>query len=311
VYFALLDLENKDLALKELETYTTIKKCIKNFCLTDVINFNFFAYIKYYGYFLGKFNLEELINFLKNKSKIALLVYSEFEKNERNEIFKPILENLKNKIDYKNGKKYVIFIDKKENFYLGEVIWERESFKEREPKNRPFNRPFTLKPKFARALINLTKDNLIVDPFAGTGTILIEAFFSKRDYFGIERDWKIINGCYKNLEYFGLRKKKVILSDALYIDKLLKKLNSFSVVTDLPYGKSSSLFGKKLIDLYESFLDKLLNTNVNKAVIVLKKGEEGEYIKNKYKELLKFDCSHFVNSNLTRNILLFDFTRNI
>ena len=310
MYFALLDLENKELALKELSTYTKIKSCKKNFCLTEKIDFKYFAYVKYYGQFLGEFNLEEIINILSNNDKIALKIYSELNKKEKEELSKNIFDELKGTMDYRKGKKFLIFIDKKENFYLGEINWERESFKEREPKLRPFNRPFTLKPKFARALVNLTKGKLIVDPFVGTGTILIEAFFSKRDYFGIERDWKVIKGCYKNLEFFGL-KKKVVLSDALFIDKLLNKLYDFSLVTDLPYGKSSSLFGKSLIDLYEEFLEKLSKTNVKKVVIVLKEGEESKLIKEKYKELLEFECSFFVNSNLTRKIFLFDFTRNI
>jgi len=310
VYFALLDLENKDLALKELSTYAEIKSCKKNFCLTSEIKYKYFAYVKYYGLFLGKYTKEEILNILKKENKLFLKFYSEFDKPKKMEIIKPLENELKGKIDHKKGKKFLIFIDKQENFFLGRIDWERESFKHREPKNRPFNRPFTLKPKFARALINLTNKDLIVDPFAGTGTILVESYFSKRDYFGIERDWKIINGCYKNLEFFGL-KKKVVLSDALYIDKLLNKLKDFGIVTDLPYGKSSSLFGKKLLKLYEEFLEKLIKAKVSKAVIVLKEGEESKLIEEKYKDLISFKCSFFVNSNLIRRILLFDFTRNI
>jgi len=307
VYFALLDLENHDLALKELSIYTKIKTFKRNFCLTDKINYKYFAYTKYYGPYLGKYNMNDLLEFLSKKEKLSLKVYSEFDKTKKKEVIKPVYDELKEKFDYKTGEKFLIFLDKKENFFLGKIRWERESFKNREPKNRPFNRPFTLKPKFARSLVNLANKRLIVDPFAGTGTILIEAYFTKRDYFGLERDWKIIKGCYKNLDFFGL-KRKIVLSDALYIDKILCKLRDFAIVTDLPYGKSSSLFGKELLNLYEEFLEKLMKIMVSKAVVVLKEGEESKFLEKKYKEFIEFSSSFFVNSNLTRKILLFNFT---
>lgn len=54
----------------------------------------------------------------------------------------------------------------------------RTAYEDRKPQHRPFFSPISLHPKFARALVNLSrikKGDKILDPFCGTGGILIEA----------------------------------------------------------------------------------------------------------------------------------------
>ncbi|MCK4365573.1 MAG: DNA modification methylase, partial [Thermoplasmatales archaeon] len=54
----------------------------------------------------------------------------------------------------------------------------RSQFEERKIQHRPFFSPISLHPKLARALVNLSsikKDETLLDPFCGTGGILLEA----------------------------------------------------------------------------------------------------------------------------------------
>jgi len=66
------------------------------------------------------------------------------------------------------------------NVYVGLKIAdiERTLFEKRKVQYRPFFSPISLHPKLARALVNLSaikKGETILDPFCGTGGILIEA----------------------------------------------------------------------------------------------------------------------------------------
>ena len=155
-------------------------------------------------------------------------------------------------------------------------------------------------------MVNIGFYNFIVDPFAGTGTILIETAYTKRGYFGIERDWNVIKGSIKNFKHFNLT-PNVVLSDALFIDKLLCKLKKdFAIVTDPPYGKSSSLFDKKIEELYYNFLSKATRIkNLKKMVFITRKESNLDDLILEFKPKKYID--HFVNSNVTRRIFIFDF----
>ena len=64
--------------------------------------------------------------------------------------------------------------------YVGikQVEIPRKNFETRKVQNRPFFSPISLHPKVARALVNLSeveKNETLLDPFCGTGGILLEA----------------------------------------------------------------------------------------------------------------------------------------
>jgi tRNA (guanine10-N2)-dimethyltransferase len=159
---------------------------------------------------------------------------------------------------------------------------DKKQFEERKPHIRPFFSPGVIMPKFARALVNLSgvkEKELFLDPFCGTGGILIEAGEIGAKMIGIDVQGKMVRGAEENLWFFGL-KGNLIVGDA---SKIALRDNSVdAIATDMPYGRSSLISGSCLTEfrypslslslerLYRGALDEIhrvLKTR-GKAVIV-------------------------------------------
>lgn len=132
-----------------------------------------------------------------------------------------------------------IELDKEIIFMLR--VWERESFESRRPIKRKGFHPSGIHPKLARACINISGElkGRLLDPFCGSGGILIESRLLGFETYGIDCDEVMIDKCKKNLSYLAL-KANVRQGDAFKV-----KGNYDLVVTDPPYGKNSSIKGDK------------------------------------------------------------------
>jgi len=121
---------------------------------------------------------------------------------------------------------------------------DRHQFEERQKK--PFLLPITMHPRLARAAINVARvknGDVLIDPFCGTGSILIEGA-SIASVIGIEAKKWIADGCKKNLDFFGVNDAIIYNDDMRNID-----IKGNAVVTDFPYGRSSYL-SDKIKELY-------------------------------------------------------------
>ena len=90
-----------------------------------------------------------------------------------------------------------------EKIYFGINVGniDRKSFETRVPQNRPFFSPVSLHPKIARALVNLahlSAGDILLDPFCGTGGIMIEAGLIGMEIVGCDIDENMVNGCKNN-----------------------------------------------------------------------------------------------------------------
>jgi len=141
-----------------------------------------------------------------------------------------------------------------EQIYVGLKLAEidRQQFEKRKVQYRPFFSPISIHPKLARALVNLSlikKDELMLDPFCGTGGMLIEAGLIGAKIVGGDIENKMIEGCKRTLDFYEIKNYKLFCSDIGSIKKHVKKVNA--VVTDLPYGKSTTTKGEEIKQLYE------------------------------------------------------------
>lgn len=299
MFFIFLDKENISFALYELKTYYFPLKIIDSLVLVKNLNYTNLAYGKYYGVFKGEFyNLEEIdLSSLKNK-RVAIKIKG--KRKESKEIQNFLCNKFKLKLDFKNFEKKLLLFFHNNKIYFGEILKEKDIFLE-DKKNLPFNRPYSLKPKFAHFLVNIANDSFIVDPFCGTGTILIRSHFLKKDYLGIDRDWNAVKGSLNNLKYFNA-KPNVILSDALFIDKLIKK--QFSIVTDPPYGRSSPLFKKKILEIYEKFLEKCNNNLFLNKIVILAPKQDKEIIDLILSYKAEKVGEQYLHKSLTRLVFL-------
>jgi len=97
-----------------------------------------------------------------------------------------------------------------------------------------------MNPKLARCMVNLSRikeGQLLLDPFCGTGGILIEAGLIGCKLVGCDIYWKMQNGTAINLDYYGITDYRTFHLDIREL-KMYEKVDS--VVTDPPYGISTS-----------------------------------------------------------------------
>jgi len=187
-------------------------------------------------------------------------------------------------------------------------IWRSYSpqYPGREPKDKPAFHPSMLKPKWARLLINLARlnpGNKLLDPFCGTGSILIEAYFLDIKSVGIDLDARAVDKANTNLDHYGIF-SKLDVGDATHLDKMFKPESFEGIVTDLPYGRSSTLGGKEISKLYYNFL--------KAALPILKKGHylvmmRASTVKHKVPSGLK-KVGHgdlYAHRGLTRRAIVF------
>jgi len=142
-------------------------------------------------------------------------------------------------------------------------IWERKSreYNNRLPQSKPEFHPTALKPKLARLLINLSNaKSQVVDPFCGTGSIVLESAILKIPAIGIDIDWKSSQKAKKNLRFYSREYKlkegkdwQILIADATNLSSIFSKKVD-AIVTDPPYGRASTLAGKTIKKLYTSFL---------------------------------------------------------
>ncbi len=156
--------------------------------------------------------------------------------------------------------------------YVGLKIAEvkRKEFEKRKVQHRPFFSPISLHPKLARALVNLSlikKDETLLDPFCGTGGMLLEAGLIGARIIGSDIEKKMIEGCQKTLDYYGLKNYKLIHSDIGEIHNHISKVDA--VVSDLPYGKSTTTKGENIKDLYNRAFEKIVQVLKKNAIVVI------------------------------------------
>lgn len=141
----------------------------------------------------------------------------------------------------------------------------KKHFQELKPHKRPFFYPGSMSPKLARCMVNLAhiKENqLLLDPFCGTGGILIEGAMIGAKLIGSDINWKMKNGTLINLKHCSDLNHCEITDDdyeAHHIDvrelKLYEKVDA--VVTDPPYGISTSTGGSKSKEIFHQFLESI------------------------------------------------------
>jgi len=170
--------------------------------------------------------------------------------------------------EYRRGP-YLRAIFTERNVIIGapRYVKDTKSFEQRKPSKRPFFRSISLPPEISRVLINLARvkeGEVLLDPFAGTGSVLIEAGFMGIRGIGVDIDRELVYGMIKNLEFFNLRDQIVILGDS----REILYMNVDGVATDPPYGRAASTHGSSIQSIYRGFLEKMTHSVKSGGYIV-------------------------------------------
>ena len=143
-----------------------------------------------------------------------------------------------------------------ESEYINEHGWiwgivEQEgqgggTFALRAATDRTYFRPVSLDPRLARTMVNLTRylgepPERIIDPFCGTGGILIESTLSGIPVYGSDLDTRMVEGSRQNLEQIKVNPSlyELFTYDATRLEALWSETEGSAFVFDPPYGRNS------------------------------------------------------------------------
>ncbi len=173
-------------------------------------------------------------------------------------------------------------------------------FEKRRAPMRPFFSPISIDPRHARFMVNCSETrpgDLVLDPFCGTGGILLEAGILGRRLLGNDWSLQMSTGANLNLKYFGLRDYVITNEDFLKLN-LIEQVDA--VITDLPYGKNSRLSQKDIMDLYRSSFRKFKEVlRDNGICVVVVSSESAIKEAEPYFEILKI-FPYRIHRSLTR-----------
>jgi len=119
---------------------------------------------------------------------------------------------------------------------------------------KPFTHPASLTPEDARILVNLAAaENRVLDPFCGTGSVLIEAAARGLEAVGVDLDREVVEGAWRNLKHFSCDALcDVVAGDARMLPF---RESCFDAVTaDPPYGRLAPTHGLELNRVYERLI---------------------------------------------------------
>lgn len=222
---------------------------------------------------------------------------------------------------YRDTKLYLA----KRRYYI-----PRTAFEKRRPHHRPYFAPVSVHPRLARCLVNLAglyEDQVLLDPFCGTGGILIEAGLMGLSIIGSDVDIQMVDGTRTNLKHFGIKGFRLIHASIeelpKYIfsktsEKQFKSTSSSSsstttslaptaIVTEPPYGRASTISGFELDDLMQKAFDifsEILPVT-GRVVISLPNPKLVMKINRDFKLLNMYEVR--VHKSLTKNVYVFEF----
>jgi tRNA (guanine10-N2)-dimethyltransferase len=186
--------------------------------------------------------------------------------------------------------------------YFGTVLmtFDRGSFDVRNPGKRDFFHPGVMMPRMARTLVNIARvkqDDTLLDPFCGTGGILIEADLLGAHAIGSDFDPLMVSGSRQNIVQADL-----LLADATQLPLCDHSVDA--VVTDFPYGQSVSIKKSDTMDtLYGDALEEISR--------VLKQGKRAVVVT--HRDISPIAAQYFtvlqrhdqrVHKSLTRRVLV-------
>lgn len=185
----------------------------------------------------------------------------------------------------------------------GEV--DRAAFEARHPRHRSHFAPVSIHPKYARALVNLARireGDLVADPFAGTGGLLLEAGLVGARVLGGDLDPRMASGTRRMLEEHGVTDARIEARDVGELPEFAGGPGSVdAVVSDPPYGRSSTTNLEEMDALYERFFHaarEALKPGGRLAIIT-----PSEALRERAAQLFRLETSHDqrVHKSMTRH----------
>ncbi len=137
----------------------------------------------------------------------------------------------------------------------------QKSLELRNPGKQSFFHPSMMNAKLSRIMCNLAgimPNDTVLDPFCGGGGILSEAMILGANCIGIDLNWTLLRGAYTNLSSLPNKRFSLLQSDTRLAPLDQGILDA--IVTDPPYGRTSSTRGSKALSLIQHALELVRNS---------------------------------------------------
>lgn len=177
--------------------------------------------------------------------------------------------NIKVKLNKPNTLIKLVCFKDKVYLCIERIKLNKKHFEDSKPHKRPFFYPGSMSPKLARCMVNLArlkKGELLLDPFCGTGGILIEGGLIGCKVAGSDINWKMKNGTAINLEDAGIKDYRTFNVDVREL-KMYEMVDG--VATDPPYGISTSTGDIERNDIFEEFLKSIYDNMKDDAYLCM------------------------------------------
>ena len=162
------------------------------------------------------------------------------------------------KVDLKDPEVTILMLVAEE-VHVGALLAEvdRKALDARHVKHRAHFAPVSLHPRYARALVNLARvrrGGRVADPFCGTGGILIEAGLVGARVYASDLDARMVEGTRATLAQMGV---KDFVAETRDVGELPEYAGEplDAIVTDPPYGRSSTTNQEDIVALYDRFVE--------------------------------------------------------
>ena len=182
----------------------------------------------------------------------------------------------------------------------------RKILRDRKPGKREFFHPSMMNTQLARVMCNLAgimPGYIVFDPFCGGGGILCEIASLDAKPVGMDLNWRLLNGAKQNITSMSNNDYCLIQGDA----KFCPISDCDSIVTDPPYGRTSSTKGsepKQLVEALISQSQSLLKNNGTVCICASTDMKISKILNNRGIEI-EFDIYVRVHRSLTRQVIVF------
>jgi len=159
------------------------------------------------------------------------------------------------RVDLENPDVRIVCVASPKTYAVGvlSAVKPKNYFSARRAGLKPFTTPSALQPKIGRCLVNLavpSPDSRVLDPFAGSGAVVVEAGLMGHEAVGVELKTWICDGMRRNTSYYCPGTCHIVQGDAL-TPPFTKAFDA--VATDPPYGRSTSLSVRGFENLLQDF----------------------------------------------------------
>lgn len=179
---------------------------------------------------------------------------------------------------------------------------DRGEFESRRPHLKAFFYPGVLMPRMGRALVNISQareGELLIDPFSGTGGILVEACLVGISGMGVDVQKKLVRGAKVNLEGLDC---SLLVGDAKRLP--FRDCTIDNAVLDTPYGRSAIIRAESREELLDAALAELFRIlKQGKRMIIVSDRQIEEHIIGANFVVMEIHTDR-VHRSLTRHIFV-------